>query len=292
MITSDVPAPARTTGPTAAAQVAFCSILYGDAHPAVGDGPREQPEFFVDLNLDQVVAAMTAGREGYDLLPFLHTPLHTVEQVRYRQQVLADLADGELAAAVRTFAAGMRTVRDRSTQASRMRYACQRAGWVLEAVTEYGSAVQQLADALTRRQPAAPGWRGLCDYLAAYTTTDAFRAPVAEARDLTERLADITYCVRIVGGMVTVTPSTERTTTAPRSRPCSPSSVRAPRVGGRSGWPRSRSSTTSRRRCSRASPACTPSCSTSCGPSPTGTATSSTGSSPDSTGRCSSTLPT
>ena len=52
----------------------FCSILYEtDPLPQLPDRVPA-PDFFVDLNLDQVVAAITARRDEYNLQPFFHTP--------------------------------------------------------------------------------------------------------------------------------------------------------------------------------------------------------------------------
>jgi DNA mismatch repair ATPase MutS len=60
----------------------------------------DEPSFFADLNLDQVVAAVTAGREEYQLRPFFYVPLHDDEAVRYRHDILRDLEQEPLLAAV------------------------------------------------------------------------------------------------------------------------------------------------------------------------------------------------
>jgi DNA mismatch repair protein MutS len=39
---------------------------------------------FADLNLDQVFAAVAAGRDEYDLTPFFRVPLHDARAVEYR----------------------------------------------------------------------------------------------------------------------------------------------------------------------------------------------------------------
>ena len=103
------------------------------------------------------------------------------------------------------FAARLRVMRDELTHGHRSRYAYQRAAAVLDAVEQYGAAVHDLAADLDHHGPSASGWQGLRDYLATYTTTDGYRALRAESRELRERLADVSYCVRIAGGTVTVT---------------------------------------------------------------------------------------
>ena len=82
----------------------FQSILFRES--AV-DGPTvrcEAPDFFGDLNLDQIVASVTSGREEYDLQPFFHTSLRRVCDVNYRYEILRDLYDPGLLGCVRAFA--------------------------------------------------------------------------------------------------------------------------------------------------------------------------------------------
>ena len=71
----------------------FQSILFKSAEDRPPDGALAQPVFFVDLNLDQIVAAITAGKEEYNLAPFFHWPLRDVDAVLYRHEVMRDLED-------------------------------------------------------------------------------------------------------------------------------------------------------------------------------------------------------
>ena len=54
----------------------FHGVLFEQPARAAGVDGLEEPDFFVDLNLDQVLEAMTAGREQYELEPFFYAPLH------------------------------------------------------------------------------------------------------------------------------------------------------------------------------------------------------------------------
>jgi len=57
------------------------SILFD--RPSDG-GERDGPPLFADLNLDQVFAAVAAGRDEYDPTPFFRAPLRDVRAVEYR----------------------------------------------------------------------------------------------------------------------------------------------------------------------------------------------------------------
>ena len=56
----------------------FQSILFERAEDGVRVDGLSEPDFFADLNLDQVLKSMTTGREQYELKPFFYAPLHEV----------------------------------------------------------------------------------------------------------------------------------------------------------------------------------------------------------------------
>ena len=65
----------------------FGSILF-DCPPDRGEGERDGPPMFGDLNLDQVFAAVPAGRDEYELTPFFRAPPWDVRAVEYRHEPL------------------------------------------------------------------------------------------------------------------------------------------------------------------------------------------------------------
>ena len=135
----------------------FRSILFDEsALSTVIDG-REMPEFFTDLNLDQIIASVTAGRDEYNLKPFFYTPLSRVETIYYRYEILRDLENRCLFGHIGSFAQKMRAMRDHLTQADKLHYKYQKQCWFLEAADIYCSAVICLTRDLTLANPRSRG---------------------------------------------------------------------------------------------------------------------------------------
>ncbi len=91
----------------------FYSILFETPADRIGDDGLEAPEFFADLNCDQIVDAITAGREEYNLKPLFHACLPHLDAVQYRHEVMQDLELPPLYECVSLFAGKMRGVRAR-----------------------------------------------------------------------------------------------------------------------------------------------------------------------------------
>lgn len=61
------------------------------------------PIFFEDLNLGQVIDAITEQKQEYDLKPFFYLPLHDIEVIRYRQEIFRDLENANTLNAIKDF---------------------------------------------------------------------------------------------------------------------------------------------------------------------------------------------
>ena len=182
----------------------FQSILFDRSDDGVDDAPREEPAFFGDLHLDQVVASLTAGREDYELVEYFYRPLHDVEAVHYRHQVLRDLEQPAVLEAVRIFARAMLRMREVLTLANKLHYEYQRKRWSLEAVSVYCGAVSAFRDELPAFDLHSVGFVTLREYLQAYTESEAFTSLVADARELEEQLAGVSYALHIKGNRIRV----------------------------------------------------------------------------------------
>jgi DNA mismatch repair protein MutS len=180
----------------------FRSILFAETVPDTNGSTA--PETFVNLNLDQVVDAITAGRDEYNLKPFFYMPLSHVETVNYRFDVFRDLEDHALAGFIQSFAQEMRKMRTHLGQAGKLYYKRQKQSWFLDAVEVYCGAVSQLSHKLLHTKIGSAGLRAFRACLAAYIESGEFRALVAETQKLKTDLAGISYSLYIAGRRVTV----------------------------------------------------------------------------------------
>ncbi len=184
----------------------FYSVLY-ETLPSNGtDGKaRETPAFLRDLNLDQVLAAITKG--GGDFLQRLfYTPVTDPGTVYYRHEVFRDLEDAVIFESIKSFSHQMAVMRQHLAAGEQREYKHSKERWFLDAAAIYVDAVEAL---LQRLEQAAPGSRALLafrDYLASYVGSERFKALRRDTKDLQRRLSEIRYNLLIDGLNITVRP--------------------------------------------------------------------------------------
>ena len=185
--------------------MAFHSILFEGADDGAKRETREAPPFFADLNLDQVIDAVTTDWKEYDLAPFYYTPLSAIDAIEYRQEVTRDLEDRIVLRAIRVFSGQMRQMRQRLGYAKELHYykhAMERV--FLGAVKIYCEAATRLSRDLSGLDLKSRGLRGFREHLAEYVASLPFGNFAKEADKLTFDLSSIRYCLLIKDGSVTV----------------------------------------------------------------------------------------
>ncbi len=161
--------------------------------------------FAVDLNLEQIFAAINAGREQLDLASVFYAPLSQLDDVTYRHEVLADLERPLVRAGVRDFGRGMRQSRDILGQARSMRSRWQQERLFVDAVSTYCAAVIALTTAFSTLELYSRGMRVLAEYISTYCSSPDFTRLADEASDIVTELATVTYALNIKDTRVTVT---------------------------------------------------------------------------------------
>ena len=178
------------------------SILF----PSIKEKKETQhaPVFFTDLNLDQIVDAITAGKEEYNLKPFFYTTLADTSSIQYRQEVMQDLEHSVLFEIVKSFAAKMRAMRQHLAQADKLYYKLQKQSWFLDAVEIYCDAVNSLAESLSGAELKSWGFLACREYVSSYSRFVSFASLAEETKKLKAELATVQYCILIKGDRVTV----------------------------------------------------------------------------------------
>jgi DNA mismatch repair protein MutS len=181
------------------------SILFPPSDGAVQVLGESQPDCFRDLNLDQVVDQIVAGRDDYELKPFFHAPLpRDPGVVVYRHEVVRDLERDDVRSAVDAFAERMRLVRRCLELEDELRYRYEKERLFLDAADAYCEAVAGIERDLRAAAPRSRGLAALGDRLRHYVRGDPFISLAADAQSAREALASVTYSVRIQGSRVTV----------------------------------------------------------------------------------------
>lgn len=181
--------------------MSFQSILFDSSPPLEVHTP---PDCLSDLRLDQVIQAITAHREEYNLTPFYYAPLDDDSLIRYRQEVCRDLQQPAWNAHVKAFADQMGRARRLLAMTEKLDYPYHRKGWFLEAALTYGEAVRRLHDAAQQTPLYSSGFLQLKAYLQEYVASPTFEALWSEAQQVKTALAEVRYNIRIQPGRFSV----------------------------------------------------------------------------------------
>jgi DNA mismatch repair protein MutS len=184
--------------------MSFHSILFIESDEATARS-QEVPAFFADLNLDQIVEAVTADWKEYNLAALFYSPLKDVDSIAYRQEVMRDIDKPAVREAIRHFSGRMQEMRKCLTKAkelSEFKYALER--WFLCAVEVYIGAIRHLSQALDSDQITSRGLMAFHAHLAAYSKSVGFEQLASEAEQCESGLSSFRYCVLLADGGVTV----------------------------------------------------------------------------------------
>ncbi len=169
--------------------------------------PREVepvPPHIADLNLDQVIEALVAGRTDHELAPLFAEQLDDADVIAYRQEVFADLETDALCDMTFEFARRMAAVRTSMAQVARLHHPREQQGWFLDIVDAYCETVGLLADALTGNALRSRALLHLHAFVTRYVTSPGFEALRAGSSRVRQMLADVHYTIAVRGGHVTV----------------------------------------------------------------------------------------
>jgi DNA mismatch repair protein MutS len=183
-------------------------IFHGMLSEKTEDGIETEtsnaPIFFGDLYLDQIIDAITAGKEEYNLKPFFYTSLSEISAIKYRHEIMQDLENAILFEQTKCFAKEMRLMREHLIQAGKLHYKYQKEAWFLGAAEIYCDAIKCFVDELFLVDMKARGFLAFREYLADYAVSPRFTSLMTETKKLKSDLSRIKYCLLIKGDTVKV----------------------------------------------------------------------------------------
>jgi DNA mismatch repair protein MutS len=180
------------------------SILFENYKDRIADDALRAPGFFVDLNCDQIVDAITASKGEYNLKPFFYAPFRRVDAIRYRHEVMQDLEHSSVLELVKSFARSMREVHEHLARVHKAHYKEQKQAWFLSSVEIYCDIITFLADSLCNAAIKSRGLLGFRHYLTNYARSAGFTSLLAETKNIGADLSTVRYCVLTNEGSFTV----------------------------------------------------------------------------------------
>ena len=182
----------------------FHSILFERTEESTKKESLEAPAFFVDLNLDQVIDTITAGRKEYNLKPFFYTPLSDIDTIKYRHEIMQDLENKILFENIKTFAQEMRTMRGHLSLVEELHHKYHKEGWFLETIDIYCETVNRLVHKLTLADLKSRGFLAFREYITNYAESAQFMSLLAETKKLKADLSAVKYCLLIKDNSIKV----------------------------------------------------------------------------------------
>lgn len=182
----------------------FQSLLFEKTEDSIKKEILKAPTFFVDLNLDQIIDAITAGREEYHLKPFFYASLNDINAITYRHEIFQDLENKTLFEMMKTFAQKMHTMRIHLSLIEKLYYKFHKEGWFLDTVEIYCDAVNCLVHDLAPVDLKSRGFLAFREYLTGYANSSLFTSLLAETKRLKADLSALNYCLLIKGNFIKV----------------------------------------------------------------------------------------
>lgn len=182
----------------------FHSILYQTAEGGLKQETPEMPDYFIDLNLDQIIDAITLGHQEYNLKPYFFTALANVSDVEYRHKIMQDLENDTLLNSIKTFSQKMRLMRENLEKSDKRYYKYEKNRWFLEAIETYCEAVNSLTIELSSSILKSDGFLIFFEYISNYIQSDKFISTISKTKELKFGLENVKYCITIKDDYITV----------------------------------------------------------------------------------------
>ena len=167
-----------------------------------GDDPRRSspcvmPAYFIDLNLDQVIATVCAGKAEYDLERIFYRPLKSADEIEYRHEVFSDIERLRLLDSLYAFSEGMGSTRRRLASLGKIASLYHRYGWFLDTALEYCDSVESLSRVFSGLDVESRALKSFASFIAGHVESSGFKEFLGTASRLKDDLRTIRYTATI-----------------------------------------------------------------------------------------------
>lgn len=175
----------------------FHSILYNTLQNKRKDESGSMPDFFIDLNLDQILKEILSEKDEYQLESFYYNSLNDISTVNYRLEVMKEVEEKNVLSSMCSFSHSMKKVREYVGFSQDVHNKHQREKWHLDSVRLYCKSVMDLNVFLNSQDLKSKGLLSFTQWLDAYTSSRDFHNLHASSLALSEEFASINYNVQI-----------------------------------------------------------------------------------------------
>jgi DNA mismatch repair protein MutS len=175
----------------------FCSILFINEEEKNRNRQAKMPDYFYDLNIDQIIRDILTGREAYRIESLFYTRLTDLAAIRYRQEIMRDLENPVLYKGIESFTHGMMRTREYLAISKDLHNRYQQDRWLLEAASVYCSAVKELYALLDAAELGSTGLLLFRTWLEEYVGSDHFRKLAGDTEAYVREFNAISYSIRI-----------------------------------------------------------------------------------------------
>lgn len=172
------------------------------------DIPQPLPEFFSDLNLDQLIDEMGNGFEPYDLKEYYYRMPKGKEDILYRQEVLREL-DPEMEKNMTAFYRAVKKAQTYEQYEEDTEDGESSAHWHLLAAYTYYAALDEIMAFLETRGQMTAGWDGFYRLCSEQTAQGEYKENHDLVLALYEKLSKIRYTMRIEEDHILILPRIE-----------------------------------------------------------------------------------
>ena len=156
-------------------------------------------DFYIDLNIDQIINTAVAYKKEFDIERFFYMPLDDIDTIAYRQDVLKDLQNDDFYLKVDEFAKRMQATQKLQKMIETLEYKQFESGWFLQMAFVYCEALETFLEALKSASLYSRGFLLFYNSLDTYLKSSEYKSLKNDMQKLQKELAAITYEINIDG---------------------------------------------------------------------------------------------